>query len=115
MPWPPQVGALLQRRTEPIGIEHKLRNYSLVHDHEEGGPKADGFRQMLGIGLESIDYLEQEIRCGIAINPISLVTPGDSDGFRCTVIFRIAGTGRYSHRTAPLLTSWMVASPGQGP
>jgi hypothetical protein len=109
------VGELLQRRTEPLGIEYKLRTYSLVHDHEEGGPKADGFRQMLGIGLESIQYLEQEIRRGIAITPISLVKPGDSDGFRCTVNFLIAGPGRYSHRTVPLLTGWMVASPRARP
>ena len=27
MPWPPQVGELLQRRTEPLGIEYKLVKY----------------------------------------------------------------------------------------
>jgi hypothetical protein len=61
MSWPPQVGDLLQRRTEPLGIEDKLRTYSLVHDHEVGGPKANGFLIMLGIDLESIDYLIAEI------------------------------------------------------
>ena len=62
MPWPPQVGELLPRYDEPVGIEEKLRTYSLVLDHEKGGPKANGFLVMLGISLDSIDYLELQIR-----------------------------------------------------
>lgn len=115
MPWPPQVGDLLPRCDEPEGIEKKLRSYSLVIDHKRGGPKANGFLRMLGMGLDSVDYIEQEIRRGIANTPISLVRPGDSDGFRCTVIFRIAGPDRYSHRKALLLTGWMLAKPGARP
>ncbi|MFT3864850.1 MAG: hypothetical protein QM729_11310 [Solirubrobacterales bacterium] len=69
MPWPPQVGELLPRCDEPQGIEYKLRTYSLDHTHEYGGPKANGFLVMLGIGLDSIDHLEREIQAGIAVTP----------------------------------------------
>ncbi len=100
MPWPPQVGDLLQRRTEPRGIEQKLRTYSLVHTHEVGGPKANGFLIMLGIDLESIDYLAAEIEDGIAHTAISKVELKKADTCGCTVKFRIAGVGRYSHRWA---------------
>lgn len=92
MPWPPQVGELLPRCAEPEGIEEKLRKYSLVPSHEVGGPKANGFLRMLGIDLDSIGYLEREIIRGIGSTPLSQVTPGKSDGFRCTVNFPLALT-----------------------
>jgi hypothetical protein len=98
MPWPPQVGELLQRRAEPLGIEDKLRTYSLVHDHEVGGPKANGFLVILGIDLESVDYLIAEIEDGITHTRISKVEPKKAGAMGCTVKFRIAGVGRYSHR-----------------
>jgi len=107
VPWPPQVGELLPRCDEPVGIEQKLRTYSLAPDHAAGGgPKANGFLIMLGIGLDSIDYLECQIRAGIAATPISAVRPGASGVMRCTVQFRIAGPGRYIDRTASLRTGW---------
>lgn len=83
MPWPPQVGELLPRYDEPVGIEHKLRNYSLAIDHTDGGPKANGFLVMVGIGMESIDYLAHQIRVGIATTPVSAVRPGESDALLC--------------------------------
>ncbi len=71
MQWPPEIGELLPHYDEPVEIERRLRTYSLDLDHEEGGPKAQGFLTVIGIGLESIDYLEGEIRVGIARTPIS--------------------------------------------
>jgi hypothetical protein len=87
MAWPPRKGDLLPRCDEPEGIEEKLRNYSLVLDHEDGGPKAKGFRDMLGIDLDRVDYLGQEIRTGIARTPISLVrvTPIGSGGLHGSI------------------------------
>jgi hypothetical protein len=64
MPWPPQVGELLPRCDEPEGIQKKLRSYSLVTDHDVGWVKANGFLRMLGIAIDSIDYLERQIRRG---------------------------------------------------
>lgn len=115
MPWPPEVGELLQHRTEPLGIEYKLRTYSLVHAHEVGGPKANGFLVMLGINLESIDYLVAEIQAGITHTPISKVELKRTGGYGCTVKFRIAGVGRYSHRWAWLTTGWRLDGPGARP
>jgi hypothetical protein len=115
MPWPPEVGELLPRRTEPAGIDYKLRTYSLVHDHAYGGPKANGFSVILGIDLASIDYLIEEIRAGITHTPISKLEEKKADAMGCTVEFRIAGVGRYSHRWAWLRTGWHLAGPGAPP
>lgn len=115
MPWPPRKGELLPRCDEPVGIEEKLRDYSLVLDHEEGGPKAKGFLNMLGIGPDSVDYLHQQIRDGITHTPISMVRPRPSGAVTCTVQFQIAGPGRYSHRTASLRTAWVLDTPTAPP
>jgi hypothetical protein len=115
MPWPPQVGELLPCFDEAIGIDEKLRTYSLVLDHKDGGPKANGFLVMLGITLDSIDYLEGQIRAGIAATPISVVRPGPPGAVRCTVQFRIAEPGRYIDRTASLRTVWELAGPTERP
>jgi hypothetical protein len=110
MPWPPKEGELLPRYGEPVGIEQKLAGYSLNLDPEkpDAWAKANGFSKMIGIDLRSIDYLERQIRKGIALTPISLVEMREPDVAACTVEFRIAGTGRYSHRTAFLRTGWRV-------
>jgi hypothetical protein len=115
MPWPPQVGELLPRFDEPVGIEEKLRTYSLVLDHEKGGPKAKGFLVILGIDLDAIDHLEREIRAGISVTPISVVRPGKPGAMGCTVQFQIAGIGRYSRRKAWLRTGWHLDEPGARP
>jgi hypothetical protein len=115
MPWPPRKGELLPRRHEPVGIEERLRSYSLKIDHEVGGPKAKGFSEMLGIDLDSIDYLARQIRIGIIRTPISSVRPLPSGAFSCAVQFRIAGLERYSHRTASLRTAWALDRPTSPP
>ncbi|MGH2938502.1 MAG: DUF6883 domain-containing protein [Solirubrobacterales bacterium] len=115
MPWPPRKGELLPRFDEPVGIEEKLRNYTLVLDHEDGGPKAKGFRDMLGIEIAAIDYLVDQIVTGIAVTPISAVRPRKPDAVACTVEFRIAGIGRYSHREAWVRTGWRLDEPGARP
>jgi hypothetical protein len=115
MPWPPRKDELLPRRDEPIGIEEKLRDYSLDLDHMDGGPKANGFLVMLGISLECIEYLEDQIRAGIATTPISTVKFGAPGTVICTVQFQIAGFGRYIERTASLRTNWELAGPLERP
>lgn len=115
MPWPPRTGELLPRCEEPVGIEEKLRRYSLELDHEVGGPKAKGFLDMLGIDLASIDYLVQEIRAGIVRTPISGVRLDGPEEASCTVQFHIVGPGHYSHRTALLRTAWKVEGPATRP
>lgn len=93
MPWPPRKGELLPRFDEPVGIEEKLRKYSLVLDHEFVGPKAKGFLEMLGIDLTAAEYLEDQIRSGIASNPISEVRIEKPDAVSCAVDFQIEESG----------------------
>jgi hypothetical protein len=115
MPWPPRKGELLPRCDEPVGIEQRLRDYSLVTDHKAGGPKANGFWRMLKIDIDSIDHLEREIRAGISCTPVSLVRMKEPDLAACVVQFLIAGPGRYSHRTASLRTVWDLDGPTAPP
>jgi hypothetical protein len=115
MPWPPRKGELLPRFDEPEGIEKRLRDYSLVLDHEDGGPKANGFLRMLGIDIAAIEYLERQIRIGIADNPISKVRLEKPDAIGCAVDFQIAGIGRYSQRQAWVRTAWRLDEPGARP
>jgi hypothetical protein len=115
MPWPPRTGEFLPRCDEPVGIEQRLRKYCLVLGHERGGPKANGFAVMLGIDLDAIQYLERQIRIGIAVSPISQVRGRGPDAVGCAVDFRIAGTGRYSHREAWVRTAWHLEGPEARP
>jgi hypothetical protein len=115
MSWPPRKGELLPRHDEPVGIEVKLRAYSLALDHRRGRSKAKGFRDMLGIELDAIDYLERQIRAGIAIAPISAVRLYEPESVGCTVDLQIAGIGRYSHRRAWVRTGWRLDEPGARP
>ena len=115
MPWPPQKGELLPRYDEPVGIQEKLRTYSLVLDHEFGGPKAHGFLKMLGIDLAAVDYLEHQIRVGIAVTPISEVRIVKAGAVSCAVDLLIAGIGLYSERRAWVRTGWHLKGPGVRP
>jgi hypothetical protein len=115
MPWPPREGELLPRFDEPVGIEEKLRKYLLVLEHEVGGPKANGFMRMLGIDLDAVEYLEHQIRGGIARTPISTVRLYKAGGAGCTVDFQIPGIGRYSRRMAWVRTAWYLDGPHAPP
>lgn len=63
----PQVGDLLPRGTEAFGVRDKLERYSLDRAHGDGGPKAKGFKRILGIAIADIDYLEGAIQTGILV------------------------------------------------
>jgi len=115
VPWPPRKGELLPRHDEPVGIEKKLRGYCLALDHKDGGSKANGFLTMLGIDLTAIGYLDRHIRIGITDNPISEVRRKKAEAFDCAVYIRIPGIGRYSHRSAWVLTVWQLDTPGSQP
>jgi hypothetical protein len=115
MPWPPQKGELLPRFREAEGIGKKLRDYLLVLDHEDGGPKANGFLRMLAIDASRADYLERQIRLGIADTPISEIRINKPGTVSCAVEFQIAGVGRYSHRRAWVTTAWRLDGPDARP
>jgi len=66
---------------------------------------------MLGITIESIDYLEDEIRLGIRQHPVKAVTDNRPYGWKCVVEFPVVGYGSYSDRVADVRTVWELAAP----
>lgn len=96
---------MLPRAGEAFGMREKLAGYSLDESHEEGGPKARGFRRVLGITLADLDHLEAEIAAGIARTPIASVRDNAPYGVNCVV------DGRH----APVRTVWELRGPGDRP
>ena len=115
MGWPPEVGELLPRAEEAAGIRTKLRLYCLDEFHESGGAKALGFSQILGITIESIDYLEARIRGAILLHPISAVRRQSPFGVACVVEFPLRGIGAHSHRVVLLRTVWELPDHASAP
>jgi hypothetical protein len=76
----------MPRAEEATGVRYKLATYSLNPFHENGGGKAKGFAQILGITIASIDYLEAEICMAIQVRPITAVRESPF-GVRCVVAF----------------------------
>jgi hypothetical protein len=111
MRWPPQAGELLPRAGEAIGVREKLADYSLDSTHKKGGPKAHGFAVILGITIDSIDYVESHIAMGIQRHPIEAVVDNRPYGWNCVVQFPIQGIESYSGRVADLRTVWELADP----
>jgi hypothetical protein len=77
MGWPPQPRELLPRAEEAYGIREKLARYSLNPSNKRGGPKARGFALILGVTIDSIDYVETQIRLEIQRYPIKTVSTID--------------------------------------
>jgi hypothetical protein len=112
--WPPQVGEPLPRASEAVGITEKLRGYVLAQDHRDNQGKAHGFLVRLGIDLDTVEHLADEIRAGIANSRVSSVRPRPY-GLNCVVEFEISGTCRYSDRSSRIRTIWHLRSPGDRP
>jgi hypothetical protein len=111
MGWPPRVGELLPQGEQVLGVREKLTAYSLKLDHQTGGPKAHGFAMILGITLETIDYLDSEIRLAAQRRPIQAVVDNEPYGWKCVIDFPLEGIGSYSGRVAKVRTVWELASP----
>jgi hypothetical protein len=113
--WPPQEGQLLPRAAEAVGMRIKLAAYSLDLAHEKGGPKAKGFKLILGITIEDIDYLEDAIETAILGIPICEVRPNPPHGINCVVDFELRGLRDKSDRIANIRTAWELTGPGEVP
>src|SRR5580692_6117574 len=85
----PKAGELLPRAAEAIGVRYKLATYSLDIAHQDGGPKARGFRLILGITIETIDHLEAQIVARILETPITDVRDNAPYGFNCVIDMHI--------------------------
>lgn len=89
-------------------MRRKLMAYSLNKLHVRGGPKAKGFQQILGITIESLDYLEEQIHRAIHIHPIVHVQDNWPFGVSCVVTSPLRGVGGYTARIVTLRTVWLL-------
>lgn len=115
MGWPPQVGELLPRADEAIGVRYKLATYSLAIDHRDGGPKAKGFASILGISITEIDYLEEQIYAAILKAPITELRQNLPYGVNCVIDFPLQGVGPRHEIIANVRTIWLVSGPASPP
>jgi hypothetical protein len=103
---PPTIGEPLPRAEEAYGIEAKVVAYCLNLDHEVGGPEAQGFLRILGIGLTDADHLVTELRDGVRITRISDVRDNTPFGILCEVRVPVRGLRERSDRIVAVTTSW---------
>lgn len=103
---PPTIGEPLPRADEAYGIEAKVTAYCLNLDHEVGGPKAQGFLRILGIGLADADHLVAELRDGVRVARISDVRDNTPFGILCEVRVPVRGLLERSDRIVAVTTSW---------
>jgi hypothetical protein len=111
----PAVGEPLPRGAEAFGVRRKLATYSLDVAHEKGGPKARGFKIILGITIDAIDYLEAQIQAGILLIPITEVLENPPWGIKCVVIVPVCGLGEKSGRVVDITTVWQFDEPHAPP
>jgi hypothetical protein len=111
----PAVGELLPRGTEAFGVRYKLEMYSLDVAHEKGGPKARGFKLILGITIDEIDYLEAQILARVLDTPVSTIEDNAPYGVNCVVDMLIGGIGAKADRVANVRTVWTFDRPSAPP
>ncbi len=114
-PPPPAVGELLPRGAEAFGVRAKLETYSLDLTHKDGGPKAHGFKRILGITIEDVDYIEGAIHTGILLVPVSEVRENPPWGLKCVVDLSMRGRREKRGRVANVRTVWEIAGWGVPP
>lgn len=115
MSWPPTIGEPLPRAGDAYGVESKLRAYSLNQEHEIGAHKARVFRQMLGIDLDDVEYLADQLLAGVRGVGISDVRDNAPYGVLCEVLVSVLGIGAAVGQTVPVTTSWEYRSSEDAP
>jgi hypothetical protein len=108
-PTGPVAGKLLPRAAEAFGVRYKLETYSLAPTNEVAAPKVRGFKQILAITIEDIDYLEGAIYTGAVLVPVSEVRDNPPWGPKCVVDLPIRGRGEKRGRIANVRTVWEIA------
>jgi hypothetical protein len=106
MSWPPTIGERLPRARAAFGIQEKLTAYCLNLDHEIGGPKAQAFQRVLGIGLADVEHLTDALRAGIVQEPITDVRDNAPFGVLCEVRVTVGGLREHHDRVVAVTTSW---------
>jgi uncharacterized protein DUF6883 len=108
--WPPRIGEPLPRAAEALGVREKLVGYSLDLTNEVGGPKARGFRLILGITMADVDYLERVLRNGILTAPVCEIRDNAPYGINCMVAVPVQGLREKSKRIVGVRTVWEIAT-----
>lgn len=89
--------------------------YCLSLDHEIGGPKAQGFLRILGIGLGDADHLVAELREGVQVARISDVRDNTPFGILCEVRVPVRGLREHNDRIVAVTTSWELRDANDRP
>ena len=106
---------LLPRATDAFGLRYKLATYSLNVTNKDGGPKARGFEQILGITIDAIDYLEAQILARILDTPVTKIRDNPPHGTNYVVDIQIQGIGAKADRVVTVRTIWIISTPGDAP
>jgi hypothetical protein len=84
-------------------------------EHEIGAHKARVFWRALGIGLDDVEHLVNQLLVGIGDAPISDVRDNAPYGVLCEVVVCVKGIGAAAGRTVSVTTSWEYRSPEDAP
>ena len=82
--------------------------YSLKLDHPDGGAKAKGFEQILGITLSDVDYLANTLREEVLNAVITNVRESALFGVTCGVRVPVMGLRERSDRVVAVTTGWQL-------
>lgn len=115
MSWPPTIGQALPRAEAAYGIEEKLRGYSLNTEHPVGCHKARVFHSALGVTLEEIDHLIEELLVGVLVAPIAAVRDNAPHGLLCEVPISVQGIKDHAEKVATTTTVWEYRLPEDAP
>lgn len=115
MSWPPTIGHALPHAEAAYGVEEKLRGYVLNTEHPVGCHKARVFRSALGITLDDIDHLIEELLDGVHIAPIAAVRDNAPYGLLCDVPIFIEGVKEAARNVAITTTVWEYRLPEDSP
>jgi hypothetical protein len=96
-------------------VRYKLTTYSLAASHRSGGPKARGFERILGITIDSVEYLEEAILTSLLTAPIIAVRDNRPFGLTCVVDCPVRGIGEFKARVVPVRTAWIFSEPVSAP
>jgi Domain of unknown function (DUF6883) len=106
---------VLPRAGAAYGIEEKLRGYSLNTDHPVGSHKARVFRSALGITLDDIDHLVEQMLDGVLVAPITAVRDNPPHGLLCEVLISVQGINDAALDFAITTTVWEYRSSEDAP
>lgn len=96
-------------------MREKLVGYSLDMANEVGGPKARGFKLILGITVGDVDYLEGAIQTGILTLRISGIRDNAPYGVNCVIDVPVRGRGGRRERAIDVRTVWELTGAGDAP